>query len=724
MKTLSGKIILIGILLSLACGNTIANAAPAPATPKTTVQDKKKQEAQKAKEKKQIEAQKAKEKKQKEAQKAKEKKQKEQTKKQAQQAKQKQQQDAQRAKEQAARQRESERRQAALEEAAAKKEAEQEAQKQAYLKEQARLNAPTPQREAVSLINLSAKAGYAAMMDKQTNNIPALSNPNKLSSTYPYNSLTGGAGAGFAATYELQYGAFRFETGLDFTFLNSTSNYGFMLQRTEQTYNAVYSYITSDLKETRNIGYIGLPIMFGAQFSRYYFMLGAKVGYGIFGTYKQAGQYEITVKDPALYEPYGAGFTYVPTASQSPKLNFRQPSVNLCAEVGLDLDEWLQASPDKKNRKRVKAGERLPFGRENIHYKVSAFAEYGLLNSNAPTGNMPLVFDNNSAILPTASNSVLNVEGTKLNNLFVGVRFAVQFEIPGKTPRSTPPPPSYVTIKIVDADTEEVLPYAMLSINNTQTDKSPVKNKTIKNGSQRQRIMVGTYEAEVTATDYNPATILFEMREVGEDMPVTIHLKHKPVFRLFVTNEETGEKLATTAILRKRGTTETVYTIQTDSLSGRGKTVVEDGMAYTLHIQQIGYDAYESDIASLTNEMHVMLRPVKKGDTFIVKNLFFATNKTRILKTSEEALSELSQYLETNSELNIRIIGHTDNIGSDAANQRLSEGRANAVREALIKRGIAPERLQAEGRGESQPIDTNDTEEGRQNNRRVEIEIL
>ena len=77
-----------------------------------------------------------------------------------------------------------------------------------------------------------------------------------------------------------------------------------------------------------------------------------------------------------------------------------------------------------------------------------------------------------------------------------------------------------------------------------------------------------------------------------------------------------------------------------------------------------------------------------------------------------------------NTEINIRIIGHTDNVGSDAANQRLSEGRAAAVRADLIERGIAPERLQAEGRGESQPVDTNDTEEGRQNNRRVEIEIL
>ena len=116
--------------------------------------------------------------------------------------------------------------------------------------------------------------------------------------------------------------------------------------------------------------------------------------------------------------------------------------------------------------------------------------------------------------------------------------------------------------------------------------------------------------------------------------------------------------------------------------------------------------------------------PVEKGEVFIMKNLHFATNRTRILPISEEALDLLYQHLEKNPDLRIRIIGHTDNIGRESANQKLSEGRAEAVRKELIERGITPERIEAEGRGESQPIDTNDTEEGRQNNRRVEIEIL
>jgi outer membrane protein OmpA-like peptidoglycan-associated protein len=107
-----------------------------------------------------------------------------------------------------------------------------------------------------------------------------------------------------------------------------------------------------------------------------------------------------------------------------------------------------------------------------------------------------------------------------------------------------------------------------------------------------------------------------------------------------------------------------------------------------------------------------------------MNDLFFASNRTRILSSSEKSLNDLYMFMQRNPEVRIKIMGHTDSVGKDAANQKLSEGRANAVRDDLIERGVAPERIEAIGYGESRPIDTNDTEEGRQNNRRVEIEIM
>ena len=115
--------------------------------------------------------------------------------------------------------------------------------------------------------------------------------------------------------------------------------------------------------------------------------------------------------------------------------------------------------------------------------------------------------------------------------------------------------------------------------------------------------------------------------------------------------------------------------------------------------------------------------PIKVGTKVVLHNLFFATNKTQILPESEPALNELAAFMDAHT-ITVRITGHTDDVGSDLANQILSEGRAKAVREELIKRGVAPDRIEAEGKGESEPIADNATEEGRARNRRVEFTIL
>ncbi|MGM9831699.1 MAG: OmpA family protein [Paludibacteraceae bacterium] len=728
MKRLFRNILTILLLLTLSCGEAALMAMPAPAAKETAAQQKKKAEA--AKKKKEQEAAKAKKQKEQEKKKAaaareNAKKQAQREKDQAQRQKEQAKVQAQREKAEAQRRKEDEQRQAQITAAEAQRAQQEEAQKQAWLREQEEL--ANPKTEVVSLFNISGKVGYAAMMDNMAANYANVNRPGQLGSTYPYQSLVGGPGAGIAATYELEYGHFRFETGLDFTWLNSTSHYEFMLQRQLlQPHEATYNYITDDLLETRNVGYIGIPVMFGAQFSRYWFMLGAKVGYGLFGNYRQKGQFDIVVDDKAFLEQYGLGTYDIPAqAADKYKLAFRQPSVSLCAEVGIDLDEWLQASPDKKNRQRVKAGERLPFGKEHIHYKVSAFAEYGILNTNGSDAAYPLVFSDN-AILPDATNTVLAIGGgnTKLNNLFVGLKFAVQFEVPGKTPRPTPPPASYAEITVVDALTGETLPAPMLKINSIDRKRTVMQMRTVKNGQHRQKVNPGNYQAIAQLDGYYPATVDFSVLTPGDNLPLQIRLQRRPVFNVKVVNADNSQPMQIAVALQKRGTEQLCYTLHTDSVTGEADMVLADSLLYDLHIEQMGFETYHAQVPALDSRMTVVLQPVKKGDVFVVHNLFFATNKTRILKASEPALNELYQYLSQNTEINIRIIGHTDNVGSDAANQRLSEGRAAAVRADLIERGIAPERLQAEGRGESQPVDTNDTEEGRQNNRRVEIEIL
>ena len=119
----------------------------------------------------------------------------------------------------------------------------------------------------------------------------------------------------------------------------------------------------------------------------------------------------------------------------------------------------------------------------------------------------------------------------------------------------------------------------------------------------------------------------------------------------------------------------------------------------------------------------VYMQPIKTGTSFVVKNIYFNTNDTSLTAESNKELDKQAKFLKENLNVNITIVGHTDSRGSDEYNLKLSEGRAVSVMRALIDRGIAPERLKAEGRGETQPVASNETEEGRAENRRIEIEV-
>lgn len=107
----------------------------------------------------------------------------------------------------------------------------------------------------------------------------------------------------------------------------------------------------------------------------------------------------------------------------------------------------------------------------------------------------------------------------------------------------------------------------------------------------------------------------------------------------------------------------------------------------------------------------------------VLENLHFEVAKAEIQPGSFAMLDELADYLKRKPLVRIRIEGHTDNQGSDAQNQLLSERRAKAVMNYLIGKGISQSRMTAVGKGEAVPIADNATEEGRAKNRRTEVHL-
>ncbi|MEW5736526.1 MAG: OmpA family protein [Thermodesulfobacteriota bacterium] len=103
--------------------------------------------------------------------------------------------------------------------------------------------------------------------------------------------------------------------------------------------------------------------------------------------------------------------------------------------------------------------------------------------------------------------------------------------------------------------------------------------------------------------------------------------------------------------------------------------------------------------------------------------ILFATNSTVLVQSSQSTLKQIAGVMVKYPETQIIVKGHTDSTGSEEYNQKLSENRANVVKNFLIGEGVAPSRITAIGFGKSVPVADNSTEAGRAQNRRVEIEV-
>jgi len=150
---------------------------------------------------------------------------------------------------------------------------------------------------------------------------------------------------------------------------------------------------------------------------------------------------------------------------------------------------------------------------------------------------------------------------------------------------------------------------------------------------------------------------------------------------------------------------------------GNTWVVIENSGSYyyqTIITEQAMNQEVTADASSLKDELN-------KTGHVAVYGILFDTGKATLQPASDEPLSQVLQMVQGDDALKVMIEGHTDNVGAAAANQALSEKRAQSVRDWLTEKGIAASRLTAKGYGASNPVADNTTEEGRAKNRRVEL---
>ncbi|MBI4648591.1 MAG: OmpA family protein [Bacteroidia bacterium] len=175
---------------------------------------------------------------------------------------------------------------------------------------------------------------------------------------------------------------------------------------------------------------------------------------------------------------------------------------------------------------------------------------------------------------------------------------------------------------------------------------------------------------------------------------------------------------------------EVISVMKSNSATGKYLVSLPSGKNYGIAVKAQDYLFHSENFiipeATTYQEItkDILLNKMAVGSKIILKNIFFDYAKATLRPESAAELDRLVKLLTEYPTTRIEISGHTDNIGTLKLNTDLSQNRAKAVVDYLIKNGISADRLEYKGYAYFQPIDTNDTDEGRQNNRRVEFKIL
>ncbi len=216
----------------------------------------------------------------------------------------------------------------------------------------------------------------------------------------------------------------------------------------------------------------------------------------------------------------------------------------------------------------------------------------------------------------------------------------------------------------------------------------------------------------------------FELDESLRPTPVT-YIKGT------IYDEKTREPLKATIELIDLNTNEVITSTASDPQTGTFLACILTGSNILMNVSNPYYPFYSENFQIEKNytelnpyEKNIALRRPEIGETFVLRNVFFDFDKSILKNESNVELDKLAAYLQENQRMKIELGGHTDNHGSDTYNQKLSLERAKAVYDYLISKGISASRMSYKGYGATQPIATNETDEGRALNRRTEFKIV
>lgn len=232
------------------------------------------------------------------------------------------------------------------------------------------------------------------------------------------------------------------------------------------------------------------------------------------------------------------------------------------------------------------------------------------------------------------------------------------------------------------------------------------------------------------------AYMVSDDHSLGEEDIFRVKVSHtakpEPVVIIYgkVLNKNTKEPLAADITYHDINEDKDVGIARSNPSDGSYKIILPYGKLYGFLAEKTNFLS-ESDNIDLTEikefiqiERNLYLTPIEIGKSITLNNVFFEKSKAVLLPGSKIELERLVKILKDNPTINIELSGHTDNVGNPDINVHLSENRVKAIKDYLVSKGISGKRITGKGYGGSKPIASNETEESRKLNRRVEFKIV
>jgi len=228
------------------------------------------------------------------------------------------------------------------------------------------------------------------------------------------------------------------------------------------------------------------------------------------------------------------------------------------------------------------------------------------------------------------------------------------------------------------------------------------------------------------------AVFTTDTKDNGRDIYIVeLPEKFRPEKTLLVAGKVSSisQKPLQAEIFYERISDDTLLGVASADDEGNFLLTLPYGERYAVHSNVQGYMPVSTLIdlrfnqSQITSSLEMIMAPVKKGSTLTLNNVFFKTGSDTLDSDSYNEINKIIKMLKENPHMEIEIGGHTDNQGKEEKNRTLSQKRADSVLNYMVNHGISLMRLRSKGYSSSKPVMDNETEPGRQKNRRVEIII-